>query len=453
MSERKLYRFYRPRIQIPVGDMTSHPGECLWYCLPVDGAQALLRIAPYLRRPITYPGEYLDEKTYNGPTETELTTIHELIDELEEGLMAGCDLALIEEYLERIADAQEQLAECTCSSAAASATETARMPDVSEYVTAEDINYLIPSENYANCDPIITDVLKCEAAQSVYYYIFQQYTETILPWSGESADALVAAIIATVGFGALFSFVGIPIAIAAGIVSVTVNWQVSGSISNFVNWMYGAKDDLICIYYRNFDDYAAAAEEARLYIDSQDDISFLDRQLAKMYFGSTWWYTWIIKDQQANDTWRNYFVADQCDECSEIPTNCQVYNPCVLDDWTFPESGDLVCNGAYPQIKDNYAIYDETTLTVPDWDGWIDITYVIRGTDPTGNAQFNLYAGDGQEQHIQFDPEPQVAVDVPQHAIHHFNSHLVGEALTIQVVKDDWYTDVRRMCVYDYDPS
>jgi hypothetical protein len=358
MSDPRVYNFYHPRIQIPTSTIQTSPGEYRFYCLPVDGAEMLLRIARYLDRKITYVGEVLNDKQYIGPTEQEYQTARNIMYELEEGLMSGCDLDVINTMIERLAIATENLSACTCAMRDAQAAQNAQMPDLSGYVTQEDINYFYPQENYANTDPLATDEEKCEAAQIVWHYIYQQYTETILPWAGESADALIAAIVATAGFSSLFSFTGIPIAIATSLVSSAIGWQIDGSIQNFVNWMLATKEDIICLYYRFFDNYALAAQNVRAFIDAQQDISFLDKVLAKQYFGQEWWYTWIIKGQQADGRWEPYITPGYCSVCTDYDPQLLEFTPCDLSKWDRPESDDMVCNGSWPQIRQNYGRYN-----------------------------------------------------------------------------------------------
>ena len=325
MTRREI-KPYRPRIQIPVTTMTTSPGLYGLYCLPVDGAEALLRVAPYLKREVTYIGQVVNQQFFLGPTEAELEAIRDVVGETEVGLMSGasCD---------DLVAALEAIQACVCALQSGQQIERERLPDIGPYVEEGFISLLPPSAASATPTTPGSDDEKCEIAQAFFAYNFQLYTEELLPFAASTADTLLAALVATTTFAGIASGVGIPLAIASALVAVVVNWGVDGSIVDFTNWMIGAKDEIVCAVYEQLPDWDSAAAAVGSYIDAASELSFLEKQMLKQTAASAWHLEWIAQDQQDNGTWDAYIIEDYCDDCESPAGDCAEIDACYLPDW------------------------------------------------------------------------------------------------------------------------
>jgi hypothetical protein len=197
-------------------------------------------------------------------------------------------------------------------------------------------------------------------------------------------------IVASVSFAPLAEWVGIPVAILGAIVWAVVQWGVSGSISNFINWMLGQKQDIVCLLYQNLPSIDLAAAAVRDFIDADEELSYLDKQVLKSVLASSWHYSWIIADQEENGTWDEYIQAGYCDACEELPTGCQVVTACDLEDW---EGGTVVCSSGRAQVRGGQAVYTGAIVTVPAEACYGAFSWYPRSDgNPTAAATFSLRA-------------------------------------------------------------
>lgn len=454
MSERRIITYYRPRIQIPVETMFDAPGSYALYCLPIDGAQALLRICQYLTREVTFIDEIIDERVFYGPTDETLQLIRDVAGETEIGLMSGCDFSTIESLLAQVVSALDAAAACICQTAEWQQNQASRLPPLDGYVDTEQVTYLPESETQGSPVPPATDEARCELAQAHYYYTFQMFTEQILPFANETADKLTAAIVATTAFGALAGFVGIPVAILSAIVVAVIAWAIDGSIENFTNWMLGNKDEIICEIYNNLPDIPAAAAAVRAYVDDASEISFLDKKVLNTVLASVWHMTWVFQDQQDNGTWDAYLVPGQCDDCEPYPENCWPLYPCDLGDWVQSNPpNSLVCNGSYPECIGGYSYYTACEVEVPSSPFWIKIWWIPRSPSaPEATADFDVYLEPGHI-HKPLYPTASKPVDVLTSDTYQVTGADLGKTVQIQVIQAAWYFDVVEYCIYDYDPD
>lgn len=386
MTERRTIPTYRPRIQIPVNSMFSSPGEYALYCLPIDGAQALQRIAPYLTREVTYIYQPLGDRQFLGPTEAEMLEIRELVGELEVGLMSGCDFSTIVDALIAINSTLDGLSTCVCEQSDIALRDLARLPNLQGYVDNGSVTYDQISETLGSPATPGSDEERCELAQAFYQYIFQTYTEILLPYANNTADVITDAIITTSLFGALASWVGVPVAIlSAGLASV-VAWGIDGSIANFTNWLLGIKDEFVCTMYAELPDYAAAAAAIDALIDAQTEISFLDKALLKAFAGSEWHMTWVALDQQTNGTYDEYIQAGFCDDC-EVPAGCAPVIACNLSHWT---GGVVECVEGRAWVKGGTARYIYNQIAVPN-PGYMWFQWIPRWTTPMSTPRCKVW--------------------------------------------------------------
>jgi len=454
MSERRVIPYYRPRVQVPVGTMFDAPGEYALYCLPIDGAQALLRICQYLTREVTYIDEIIDDRVFYGPTEETLQLIRDIAGETEIGLMSGCDFSTIETLLGEVVAALESAAACICQTSEWQERLASTLPPLDGYVDTGQVTYLLESETQGNPTPPATDEARCELAQAHYYYTFQMFTEEILPFANETADKLTAALVATTAFGAVAGFVGIPVAILSAIVVAVIAWGVNGSIENFTNWMLGNKDEIICEIYNNLPDIPAAAAAVGAYVNDASEISFLDKKVLNTVLASVWHMTWVFEDQQDNGTWDAYLVPGQCDDCEPYPDYCQALYPCNLSDWTQQTPPDsLICNGAYPQCRLGWSRHNIHVVEVPSSPFWIKIWWIPRSPSaPTATADFDVYLYPGEIQKPLY-PTAAKPIDVLTSDTYQVSGATPGQTIAIQVIQAGWYFDIVEYCVYDYDPD
>lgn len=319
---RRQIAFYAPRIQIPVADMFTNPDEYAFYCLPVDGAQALLRIASYLKREVTFVDETLTEKVFLGPDESDLQLIRDIADECEVGLMSGCDLSTIETILAAIQ-------ECVCAMSANQTGGTANLPSVDPYVDEGTVTAKSPAGALADYDPPVIDVARCQMSQSIYWWWYTTITEDIWPVITGTIDALTAAIVATSTFAGLASFVGIPIAVLADIAMVGFNVVTDASIEDLNTWLIASRDELICAYYEGLPNLDAARANVIEFIDGEIGLSFLEKVMFKAWFGSTWHMGFIMEDQQTFGTWNTYLSSTACDTCDDPTSFFYTGSPCA----------------------------------------------------------------------------------------------------------------------------
>jgi len=378
--------------------MFDSPGEYGLYCLPVDGAQALLRICNYLRREVTFIGALVSSQTFLGPTEEELVSIREVIDQVETGLMAQCDFSEIvtaidgiSSQLETLADVQETLAAmqaCVCDALEWQRIAAYPFPDVGGYADSGQLVYTPEEDNYAEYDDPADNEEKCEFAQAIYYQVFRMYTEYLFPFADQASDVLVAGIVASAAFAVLSGGLGIPLATATSLFAAIVNWVIAGEEENFINWLLNNKDELLCQVFTGLPSLQESAANVRAYIDASGTIGILDKQLLKVTYGNPWWMSWAFKAQQTMGYFDGYFVAGACDDCIPLPGGCISLRPCVPGDWV---GGSIVCEGDYPRINGGISYNTAKVLSWPSSPGWFKIRWIPKAEGyPSAQLRFSI---------------------------------------------------------------
>lgn len=378
MTERKTYRYYRPRIQIPIATMFDSAGEYGLYCLPKDGAQAIARITGYLKRAITYIGEVVDDTIYYGPTETEMSMVIDIIGELEVGLMSECDFADIVDRLDQMIAVMQQAADCQCQATSSTVNAIGQLPAIGGYVGEGNVTYKNETDARADYTDPTLDAEKCELAQAHYWFVWEAYTEKILPWANSTADNITAAIVATASFAGVATFIGLPVAVLSAVVAVLVNWAIDGSIENFVNWLYASRDDIVCAIYLNLPDLDACEYALNQVIDTAPELSTLDRALLKSILASQWFMTFVFADQETNGTWDNYIEGGFCSVCAAPVASCKPVLDYDAADWS---GGFVVNQNNRGVIIGGTATYINDTMTVPAYPSQLQVEWIPRSDD------------------------------------------------------------------------
>lgn len=447
MTDRRIIPYYRPRIQIPVSTMSDAPGQWALFCLPIDGAQALARICGYLNREVTYIGEVVDNQVFAGPTQAELETIRDIVGETELALMAGCDFSTLEATLAAISTTLDAMMVCICQATEYQGDIANRLPDLSEYVLEGLVTYKPTEQAMVPFTPPVGGSEECELAQAMFYYTYQMFTEQILPFATSTADALTTAIIATATFVGVASWVGLPVALLAGIFAAAVNWAIDGSITNFVNWLLGNKDELICEIYNNLPDAAAAAAAARAYVNAAGDLPATDKFLLNQVIGSAWHMSVVFADQQQNGTWDAYLVPGQCDDCEPPDPECVTLD-CDLGNWSQIPPAVLACEGGSPYITSAQPARWIATAPIQQANDFrLEVDWTAKGDSGSATMRVDLWSKDTNT-HITVGPDAVQPVGSRTISIWDLASGAsVGEELQLASAQMGWYAVIHSYCI------
>lgn len=406
-DEWRFKKYYDKRVVIETARILDPQFPSTVVCLTGAQVELLRNLCEYLHRRSTFVSEY-QTIGYLAPDNDEWEALQYIVADLEEILM-GCDIQGLIDAVNTQTDVIDALMQCVCTSTTYNQKLVGALPDVGGYVTNDDITYLSPAQTMGVFTPPPTDTARCELAQAMFYFVYDVYTEKLLPFANTTADTLTALIVASLGFGALALFAGIPILTLAPLVTALVSWGVEGAIENFRNWLLAAKDELVCIFYNALPDTSACAALVSLYIDAAAELSFLDKLVLKALYTSTWAMSWVFQDQEANDTWRAYFIPGQCTLCDEPIPGCWEFGPCDLPTWI---GGNVECayNGVLLTGGASYWNEQEVTPVLGDY---LIVSWTPREqTWPLGRAKFGLRrVSDEIQYEVIYTPER--AVDVP----------------------------------------
>lgn len=383
-EERRLISFYTPRIQIPIEDIDLESTETALYCLPVQGAEMLVRVAPYLQRVVTFIHSVVTPKTFRGPTSGEMGVIDEIVAETMEGLIMACDFSDITDKMDTQIAILAGLADCICNQAGTSKQDVARLPDMSVYRDDGKATYNTVQDSLAYYTELETGTEACEMAQAFFQYVFEMYTEDLLPYAVATADTLTALIIGTIPFTALAGFLGIPIAILGAMVLALVDWAVSGSVSDFTNWMLTAKQDIVCILSKWLPDKDVATAALRIWINDQTEITVLDKAVLRTVLCSSWHLSWVIKEQQENGTWDNAIQSGYCSTC---------YDEDDLYWFGYPCASATLLGGCGPNdcIRADYQGYVVIPVFEPAENAKYQFRYRLKGGASGGTFEINVF--------------------------------------------------------------
>lgn len=444
----RIKRYYVPRVLIDTERVLNPQFPDTVVCLTGSQVEMLRNLTQYLKRRSTFAQGY-EEDYYLAPNNTDWVTIATIVAELEKTLM-GCDIQGIIDSIDAQTAVISALMQCVCAGAEYQQNLAGRLPTLDGYVNNTDVTYL--SVEQTDKAPVTpgTDTEKCEFAQAVFYYTYQLYTETLLPFANSTSDNLVAAIVAATAFGALAGFVGIPVFVLAAIVGALVAWAIEGSIANFTNWLWDNKDEIVCILYNHLPDYVSAASAMAAYIDSVSEISFLDKAVLKTVLASSWHYSWIIFDQDTNGTWDASMIIGQCDSCDPLPVSCASVESCDLLDWN---GGTIVCVLGRAQIQGGDSYYLLNTLVAPALPSWVTLNWIPRSTS-TSTAKISFGVRDvtsGIEYNLLTTGDETVDIERMDYAS--LPGAVVGHECQLWVKQESWFGEPVYFCLTDIDPS
>ena len=438
--------YYQPRIIVETQRVLESSLKDSLICLTGAEIEMLRNMVHYLERRSTFASEY-QQSFYLCPSNEEWDNLMPIVASLQEKLM-GCDIDLLIDAINSQTDVIDALMSCVCASTTLQEKQMAELPDLSEYVELDRVTYKTPEENYGAFTPPATDEAKCELAQAFWYYIFQTYTEDLLPFADSAADVLVGATIATALFGALALFLGMPVLILGAIVFALVQWGVSGSIDNFINWMLGTKSEIICIIYDNLPDAAATATALSEYIDADGELSFLDKKVLQSIMASEWHITWVLLDQEQNGTWDSYLTPGQCDICTIVPPACFSIGPCDLDDW---DNGTLECRFNLAMLTGGLNWWVKESH-VPVSGDYLVVHWIPRSDGyPTAAAYWGLTRV-SDSFHFSILPNTSFPVDVPVTLYASVPSQLWGVECYLDSQQDSWYVSPLWWCLQQTPP-
>jgi hypothetical protein len=440
--------YYDKRVLIDTQSVLNSTFPDVILCLSGAQVDMLRNLTQYLHRRSTFAEDYTDAG-YLAPSNDDWSIIQGIVADLEEQLMATlCEAILV--VLQEQADALKAMEACICHLSTLQEQSVARLPDLTGYVDQFLVNYGAPDESEGNPSIPPTDVAKCELAQAFYYYIFQMYTEELLPFANSTADTITAALVAASTFAGLASFIGLPVALLANIVLAIVAWGIDGAIANFTNWLWDNKDEMVCILYDNYPDYAAAASALGVYIDAAEDITFLDKQVLKSVALSTWHMTWVSEDQQVNGTWDASFIPGQCDACVPLPAGCAPVSACDLLDWN---GGTVACVSGRAQIQGGDSYYLLNTIVAPALPSWVTLNWIPRATAfPTAKCSFGVR---DMVTTIEYNllTTGSESVDIERMDYAALPAAVVGHECQLWVKQETWFCEPVYFCLTDVDPS
>lgn len=440
--------YYTPRVLIETERVLASPFPDAIICLTGAQVEMLRNLTQYLHRRSTFAQDY-KKNHYLAPNNADWVTISSIVADLEESLMS----TLCEDILTTMqaqAASIEAMMLCVCHISAMQEQLISRLPDLTGYTDAALVNYLDQGQSMGAPTIPVTDTEKCEVSQAIYYYIFQMYTEKLLPFANSTADTITAALVAASTFAGLATFIGLPVALLANIVLAVVAWGIDGAIADFTNWLWDARDEMVCIYYTNLPDYDAAAVAMNAFIDADGSLSFLDKAVLKTVASSTWHMTFIVEDQQDNGTWDLSLIPGQCDTCVPLPSGCAQVEPCNLLHWN---GGTIVCVSGRAQIQGGDSYYLLNTLNAPALPSWITLNWIPRSTsistakisfgvrDVTTGIEYNLLTT-GDE-----------TVDVERMDYASLPGAVAGHECQLWIKQESWFGEPVYFCLTDVDPS
>jgi len=446
-NEWRVKKYYNPRITVETSRILDTTFPDILVCLTGSQVELLRNMCGYLSRRSTFVSE-AHEQYYLAPSNDEWDSLQEIVAELEYKLMA-CDMDLLIDAINTQTSVIDVLRQCVCETMTYQQKIASGLPDVGGYVENLDVTYLSTSETEGVFTPAATDTIRCEQAQSIWYYTYQMYTETLLPFADTTSDNLTALIVGSVGFGALAGFVGIPVAVLSAIVLAIIAWGIAGAIANFRNWMLGTKDEIICLLYNSLPDTSAAAQVVGAYIDAAVELSYLDKMVLKTVLASSWHYGWILLDQETNSTWDDYFVPGQCTLCDAPIPGCWEFGPCDLPTWI---GGNVECayDGVLLTGGSTYWNVQSVTPVSGDY-------FIVRWTPryqsaPTGRGKFGFVrVSDLQVFHLITTAERDNDVSVTEHIA--VPSQLWGVSCYFWMMQDSQAIEPHYFCLSQVPPS
>jgi len=330
MSERRLVQSIHTREVIPTG--LADDSTCYLIALTGDQLEILNTLMNYAHRRINWCDEVVDAGHYYLPNDATWNDIQALVDDLEFRLMDTCELQDLIDALECI---------CTATAALNANQQQAGFGGT----LPEEITQYFPYESVpVPTDPQV-DETACALAQLTWQEMYEQITEVILPYSklGFEGALACASALAAAATGGVYLIIG-EVLIATGFFAL-IETAYGAAEKNIINWLFSAKDELICIGYFGWRDggQQGASDAIEAFIESAEVISFGDKVAAKLALSLALPIARIA--EAANSQWAQDNVEPgACDLCEE--PGC--INFCNAE-WT---------------IDPNYGLVDEEACTM-----------------------------------------------------------------------------------------
>jgi hypothetical protein len=447
-EERRVIKYYRPRIQIPVDTMSTDPDRWCIYCLPVDGVQALQRIAPYLKREVTYIGEYITNKQFKGPTASEMQAIIDLVGQLEVALMSECGFEEITEAIERNTDAILAL-QCICTNLMRNGSSGVMGDNIEELIDGGEVipSVEIPQVTY----PPQAQADACAIAQLYYNWTWEVVTETVLPAMRGTFDHLVPVLAALVG-SATGGIGFIPMYLIAEAIQELIEIGYNAAETNLVNWLFSVKEDWVCLAYNMLLDGSTdreIADAVKVEItDPSEDISFGDKVIVS-FVGAAWSVQAAAKAWDNQTTWAIQNVTPGfCEDCEEPPDPQCIILDCDPGHWnTFGVPSRLGCDGGKPYCAGGYIRWLPSSLPVPAEEYTLEIEWTAKGD--SGDAWYGVdlfYTSDGYQFNVP-DSQPLAVGQSRIEKWHLYNYRPDGDSFEIQFVQANWFGVITRWCI------
>ena len=342
----RIKRYYKPRVLIPLADLTDSPlPDGLYY---LTGAQlgVVRTLLQYAHRRITWVSEY-GEQTYLTPTTEEWDDVELFIADLEEAFMTSC----CQELLDAIAGLQataNTIASGVASIDAGIATSNGWLEDINtvlELILAKqehtevtvtvnpDWEQIPDVENYFRWGysapdqtvPAQVDAEACALAQAWYQAGFEWMTEVVLPVMRFGFDKVLpatTALLAVITGGAT-----IPVAMGvytiAEVIQELLETAYDVAETNLENWLLANKDELVCPMYVALSSGATMSTTwPDIYNDivaPSGDLSAGDKFLISFCYRVLAMPSAYVAKQQDSQWYQASYTPGFCDSCPQPP--------------------------------------------------------------------------------------------------------------------------------------
>ena len=309
--------YYRTRVLIGLGDVldSSFPDALL--CLSGGELNILRNLMQYATRRANWVDSY-HTAYYLTPDDTDWDTVQGIVSELEGKLMSDCT-----DLMDKLDDIYDAVA-CICPNLRTAQSMTVISPETMQQDDVAD--YFDYSDNIPNgTEGSAGDTDACEKAQLWYQAGYELITEKVLPSVRFGFDVLVpaaaAAIVVMTGGAALPAAIGTYA--VAELIQELLEVFYDAAESNLQNWLWSAKEDLVCEMYRQLQSggdvttmWQAVYNEV---VAPSEDISGGDKATVNLFMSGLAYF--VAKTAWTEDSaWAQLNIsANYCDDCPDVP--------------------------------------------------------------------------------------------------------------------------------------
>jgi len=389
---RRLVQSIHTREVIPV----AMAGDSACYLLVVTGDQIeiLSNLLNYAHRKINWCDEVVDAAHYYLPDDADWDDIEAVVDDLECRLMSECKLTELVTALE-----------CICA-ASTVLSQNQQQTGFGGTLPEEITQYLPYAPVPVPTDPQV-DEDACALAQLTWQAMYEQITEVILPYVRTGFEGALAAIVAliAVATGGI-SLIVAEIIVGTGFL-VLIEGAYSSAEKNITNWLFSAKDEIICAAYFGWltGGQQGAADAVEQFIADATEISLLDKEAAKIALAlalPTARIAWAAQSQWALDN----VTPGACDECEE-PTTCldfceegwvvteepgyAIVDNCILKMVEPPVGLQEMAGRVWDIVGDSFDVYlaGKGALNEEHYAVQVDFDFQDAGHSTIGTAQYH----------------------------------------------------------------